>query len=162
MPGSADFEGAAVKIAERSTRRPGPSGERAGRGHEVSRGRDRSPSGLHARPAAALVRAAAGFRSRIRLENANLAKPPVDAKSLTSILGAGVENGHRVRFWAEGEDEVQAIAALRDPRPPGRRSPGPPFLRWLLRATLTHQQVRSLRCSSPPWPVLVEPAVCGA
>ena len=74
----------------------------------------RSASGLHARPVAAFVRAAAGFRSRIRLENATLAKPPVDAKSLTSVLGAGVENGHRVRVWAEGEDEVQAVAALHE------------------------------------------------
>ena len=80
----------------------------------------RSASGLHARPVAAFVRAAAGFRSRIRLENATLAKPPVDAKSLTSVLGAGVENGHRVRVWAEGEDEAladrRAARATRDRR----------------------------------------------
>jgi phosphotransferase system HPr (HPr) family protein len=74
----------------------------------------RNESGLHARPAAALVRAAAGFRSRIRLENVTLAKPPADAKSLTSVLGAGVEKGHRVRVWAEGEDEAQAVHALHE------------------------------------------------
>jgi len=73
----------------------------------------RNESGLHARPAAALVRAAAGFRSRIHLENATLARPPTDAKSLLGVLGAGVEKGHRVRVWAEGEDEVQAVEALR-------------------------------------------------
>jgi phosphocarrier protein FPr len=75
----------------------------------------RNESGLHARPAAVLVRAAAGFRSRIGLENATApAGPAADAKSLVSVLAAGVEKGHRVRIWAEGEDEAEAVAALRE------------------------------------------------
>jgi phosphotransferase system HPr (HPr) family protein len=73
----------------------------------------RNESGLHARPAAALVRAASGFRSAIRLENATLGRPAVDAKSLIGVLAAGVERGHRVRLSAEGQDEVEAIEALR-------------------------------------------------
>ena len=72
----------------------------------------RNESGLHARPAAVVVRAAAGFRSRIGLENATLAGPTADAKSLVGVLAAGVERGHRVRIWAEGDDEAEAIEVL--------------------------------------------------
>lgn len=72
----------------------------------------RTESGLHARPAAVVVRAAAGFRSRIGLENATLAGPTADAKSLVGVLAAGVERGHRVRIWAEGDDEAEAIEVL--------------------------------------------------
>jgi phosphoenolpyruvate-protein phosphotransferase len=75
----------------------------------------RDPAGLHARPAAALVRVAAGFRARIGLENLTLGGPAADARSLTSVLAAGVDRGHRVRFWAEGDDEdaaIEAVAAL--------------------------------------------------
>ena len=72
----------------------------------------RNESGLHARPAAVVVRAAAGFRSRIGLENATLAGPTADAKSLVGVLAAGVERGHRVQIWAEGDDEAEAIEVL--------------------------------------------------
>ncbi|MGD0018946.1 MAG: phosphoenolpyruvate--protein phosphotransferase [Candidatus Limnocylindrales bacterium] len=75
----------------------------------------RNESGLHARPAAMLVRAAAGFRSRIGLANVTVpGGPTADAGSLVSVLAAGVEKGHRVRIWAEGEDEAEAIDALRE------------------------------------------------
>jgi phosphoenolpyruvate-protein phosphotransferase len=74
----------------------------------------RNESGLHARPAAVLVRAAAGFRSQIGLENATAGSGrAVDAKSLVGVLAAGVEKGHRVRIWAEGDDEAEAVDALR-------------------------------------------------
>ena len=75
----------------------------------------RNESGLHARPAAVLVRAASAFRSRIGLDNLTTpAGPTADAKSLVSVLAAGVEKGHRVRIWAEGEDEAEAVDALRE------------------------------------------------
>ena len=74
----------------------------------------RNESGLHARPAAVLVRAAAGFRSWIGLENTTAGNGrAVDAKSLVGVLAAGVEYGHRVRIWAEGDDEAEAVDALR-------------------------------------------------
>ncbi len=73
----------------------------------------RSEQGLHARPAADLVRTAAAFRSKIGLENRTVPGPAADARSLTSILAAGVERGHRVRIWADGEDEEEALAAVR-------------------------------------------------
>jgi phosphoenolpyruvate-protein phosphotransferase len=73
----------------------------------------RGPAGLHARPAAAFVKAAGGFRSTVRLENLTLGGGPVDARSLTAVLAAGVEQGHRVRVAADGPDEVEALAVLR-------------------------------------------------
>jgi phosphotransferase system HPr (HPr) family protein len=72
----------------------------------------RNPSGLHARPAAMFVRTAAGFRSKLTLENLERATPPVDAKSIIAIMSSGVATGHRIRITAEGEDEDAAIEAL--------------------------------------------------
>lgn len=74
----------------------------------------RNESGLHARPAAAFVRAASGFASTVRLENVTLARPSADAKSIVSVLGSGVEKGHVVRVLADGPDEERAIDMLRD------------------------------------------------
>lgn len=73
----------------------------------------RSESGLHARPAAAFVRAAAAYASTIRLENLTAARPAVDAKSITAVMSAGVEKGHVVRIEAEGPDEAMAVEGLR-------------------------------------------------
>ena len=72
----------------------------------------RSETGLHARPAAAFVRAASGYASRIRLKNLSTGRPAVDARSITGLLSAGVEKGHVIRISARGEDEGQAVAAL--------------------------------------------------
>lgn len=72
----------------------------------------RNPSGLHARPAAMFVRTAAGFASRITLENLDRGTAPVDAKSIIAVMSSGVATGHRVRVTAEGADEDTAIEAL--------------------------------------------------
>jgi phosphotransferase system HPr (HPr) family protein len=74
----------------------------------------RNPSGLHARPAATFVKAAAAFRSTVTVENLTREAPPVNAKSILSFLGGGIGNGNLVRVTAQGEDEDQAIEALRD------------------------------------------------
>lgn len=72
----------------------------------------RNESGLHARPAADFVRAAAGFASTIRIENLTAARPPANARSITGVLAAGVEKGHSVRITAEGPDEAEAVETL--------------------------------------------------
>ena len=72
----------------------------------------RDESGLHARPAAAFVRAAAGFSSTVRLENVTAARPAADAKSIVGVLAAGVEKGHVVRIVADGADEDRAVDTL--------------------------------------------------
>ncbi len=72
----------------------------------------RNEEGLHARPAAQFVRAAAGFASTIRLENLTDARPAANAKSITSVLAAGAEKGHLVKITAEGPDEEDAAETL--------------------------------------------------
>jgi phosphotransferase system HPr (HPr) family protein len=69
-------------------------------------------SGLHARPAATFVRAAARFRSSITIRNASRNGTVVDAKSILGVLGLGVSPGHRILVTVEGDDEDAAIAAL--------------------------------------------------
>jgi phosphotransferase system HPr (HPr) family protein len=71
-----------------------------------------NPSGIHLRPAALFVKAAAGFASRITLENLTLGKPPTDAKSMIGVMTAGSRQGHQVRIAADGPDEDAAIEAL--------------------------------------------------
>lgn len=72
----------------------------------------RNPSGLHARPAAVFVRAAAASRSRIRVVNLARDGAEADAKSILGVLGLGVSQGSRIRLSAEGEDAAETIARL--------------------------------------------------
>lgn len=72
----------------------------------------RNPSGLHARPAAVFVRAAATSRSRIRVANLTRDGAEADAKSILGVLGLGVSQGSRIRLSAEGEDAAETITRL--------------------------------------------------
>lgn len=63
------------------------------------------PEGLHARPAAALVRLAAGFDARVTVNGA-------DASSLLRIIALGLRNGERVTVRADGADADAAVAAV--------------------------------------------------
>ena len=74
----------------------------------------RNRSGLHARPAAEFVKAAAAFSSRI--EVVNLTRDPeraVDAKSILGVLSIGVSPGHEIRITACGDDAEDALVGLR-------------------------------------------------
>lgn len=71
-----------------------------------------NPSGLHARPAAMFVRTAAGFASKVTLENLDRSLGPIDAKSILGVLSSGVSKGHRIRVTAEGADADAAIETL--------------------------------------------------
>ncbi len=71
-----------------------------------------NPSGLHARPAAMFVRTAAGFTSKVTLENLERGTAAVDAKSILMVMGAGVSKGHRIRVTADGADEDDAITTI--------------------------------------------------
>ena len=67
-------------------------------------------AGLHARPAAAFVQAAAEFKSRITI--ATEAGKEADAKSILSVMGLGARQGDTVTIAIQGDDEEQAAAAL--------------------------------------------------
>jgi phosphotransferase system HPr (HPr) family protein len=73
----------------------------------------RNPTGLHARPAATFVKAAAGFSSDVRV--VNLTRNPeksAAAKSVLGVLGLGVAMGHTIRISAEGTDADEAVKSL--------------------------------------------------
>jgi phosphotransferase system HPr (HPr) family protein len=73
----------------------------------------RNPSGLHARPAAIFVKAAAGYAADVRLANLDRdADKLVSAKSVLGVLGAGVSRGHRIRLVADGADAETALEGL--------------------------------------------------
>ena len=67
--------------------------------------------GLHARPAAQIVRLAATFAAHIEVEKDGLA---VNAKSIMGVMMLAAESGSALRIRAEGDDEAAAVAALAD------------------------------------------------
>ncbi len=69
--------------------------------------------GLHARPAAVFVQAAAKFKSSIRIRNLTNEKNFVDAKSILGVLILGVSKDHCVEVEINGEDEVLAAKTLK-------------------------------------------------
>lgn len=72
-----------------------------------------NPHGLHARPAANLVRAASGFAAEVTIANLGNGRGPSSAKSLTSVALVQARKGDRVRLEIRGADAEAAQAALR-------------------------------------------------
>jgi phosphotransferase system HPr (HPr) family protein len=73
----------------------------------------RNPSGLHARPAAAFVRAAAGLGADVRVTN--LTRDPArsaSAKSVLGVMGLAVARGHRIALEADGAEADAAVRGL--------------------------------------------------
>ncbi|GII81826.1 hypothetical protein Sru01_68080 [Sphaerisporangium rufum] len=69
----------------------------------------RTPSGIHARPAAVFVETAKRFSSDLSLEAKDRKG---NCKSLVSLLKLGVAQGTTVAITANGPDEAEAIEAL--------------------------------------------------
>lgn len=65
--------------------------------------------GMHARPAAQLVRLASGFASEVEVEKDGVA---VNAKSIMGVMMLAAECGSSVMVRATGADEEQAVAAI--------------------------------------------------
>jgi phosphocarrier protein HPr len=68
-----------------------------------------APEGLHARPAAALVKLARGFKAAVYLIKG---EKKVPLNSLLNLLGMGAKGGDTITVTIEGEDEGVAEAAL--------------------------------------------------
>lgn len=69
-----------------------------------------NPVGLHARPAALFVQTAARFpHTTIRVVKDG---KPADAKSILQVLTLGVGPGASITIQAEGEQAMDALAAL--------------------------------------------------
>lgn len=69
-----------------------------------------SSSGLHARPAALFVKAAAAQPVRVKLRVGD--GPAADARSMLAVLALGIGHGTAVTLSAGGEDGPAAEAAL--------------------------------------------------
>ena len=63
--------------------------------------------GLHARPAALFVKAAAGQPVKITIRKGDGA--PVDARSILRVLALGARNGDTVTLEADGDGAVEAL-----------------------------------------------------
>ncbi|SHI94354.1 phosphocarrier protein FPr [Tessaracoccus bendigoensis DSM 12906] len=68
-----------------------------------------NPTGLHARPTAALVNLAKQYRSDVRLRRGD---DTANAKSIVSIMGLAVARGEKVVITAHGVDSDEAVAAV--------------------------------------------------
>jgi phosphocarrier protein HPr len=69
-----------------------------------------SKVGLHARPAALFVKAAAEQPVRVSIRKED--KPPVDAASILGIMTLGAEHGDQVVLEAEGVGAEAALDSL--------------------------------------------------
>jgi len=69
-----------------------------------------SSVGLHARPAALFVQAAA--RQPVKVKIAKVGSDPVDARSILSVLSLDARNGEEVVLSAVGEGDEKALAEL--------------------------------------------------
>lgn len=69
----------------------------------------KNQTGLHLRPAGIVCRTAMLYKSHIVLVHGNTA---ANAKSVLSVLGAGVRAGDEIEIKCEGVDEQEALAAM--------------------------------------------------
>jgi phosphocarrier protein HPr len=69
-------------------------------------------SGLHARPAADLVKKAVKFKSAITINKKEQSGAKVNIKSLVLVLSLSIACGCRIEISAEGEDEREAVDEL--------------------------------------------------
>jgi len=66
-------------------------------------------SGLHARPAASLVKLASRFTSKIYLQKDGL---EVNAKSIMGVMTLAAEKGSKILIIVDGKDEKEALKQL--------------------------------------------------
>jgi len=68
-----------------------------------------NPLGMHARPAAEVVKLANRFRATVNLRKGELT---VNGKSIMGVMMLAAECGSSVHIRADGEDAAEAIEAL--------------------------------------------------
>jgi phosphocarrier protein len=65
--------------------------------------------GMHVRPAASLVKLAAKFRSEFLIEKEGM---EINAKSIIGVMTLSAEQGAKLLFRFDGEDEKEMAAAI--------------------------------------------------
>jgi len=68
--------------------------------------------GLHARPAAQLIRLARRFRAKVTVENLSAPAGPFDAASINGVLSLGARQRHQLRIRAQGTGARHALIEL--------------------------------------------------
>ena len=71
----------------------------------------RNQLGLHARACALFVKAAARFRAQVMVSRDDL---EVNGKSIMGVMMLAAEEGSTIVVRADGPDEQEAVAALRE------------------------------------------------
>lgn len=66
-------------------------------------------TGLHARPAAELVKIASKYKSEINL---NVNGKNYNAKSMLGVMSAGIKTKTEIEIICDGEDEEQALEEI--------------------------------------------------
>lgn len=67
-------------------------------------------NGIHARPATTLVNTCMNFKSDLKL---TAIRKTVDFKSIMGVMSLGIYSGTTIEVRAEGEDEVEALDAIK-------------------------------------------------
>ena len=68
-------------------------------------------TGIHARPASVFVQTAGKFKSKVQIKAKGKS---ADAKSILMIMSMGLTKGTEIELVAEGPDEAEAVAALKE------------------------------------------------
>ena len=71
----------------------------------------RNQLGLHARACALFVKAASRYKSQVFVSRDDL---EVNGKSIMGVMMLAAEEGATIKVRAEGEDEVEALATLKE------------------------------------------------
>jgi len=69
----------------------------------------RNRAGMHARPAALLVKTASGFQSQVYIEKDS---ERVNGKSIMGVITLGATFNTPLKILADGPDEVEALDAI--------------------------------------------------
>ena len=83
--------------------------------------------GLHARPAAALVRTVSKYEAAVQITNMRTGKGPESARSLTSIALLAIRQGDQIKVVSNGADRDLALQAIRSLAETGFGEPTPAF-----------------------------------
>ncbi len=109
----ADRDAASAATSNAAPGRPPTGRETADAPAPALRITVRNRLGLHARPAALLVRTAAGFDADMTVANASAARSPVSARSLSAVATLGVRQGDEIVVTASGPQAGEALVAVR-------------------------------------------------
>ena len=69
--------------------------------------------GLHARPAKDFIKKARAFSSKMTIQNLSRTDSKEVALTPVGLLNIAVRQGHTIRIRADGPDEAEALAALK-------------------------------------------------